>query len=105
MMHIVSINEAGLITRGYHRVIHGVSREELHRLFDRINEICVVESASADRNEFAVDPQEMLKAVGKRDSGDFVFGIHGQNGGFQIARMPAEGNDGVALRCGCCRAF
>ena len=39
MMHIVSIDEPGLITRGYHRVIHGATKEELDRLVARIGEV------------------------------------------------------------------
>ena len=97
MMHIVSIDEPGLITRGYHRVVHGASREEADRLEARIRAVCEVETvALTDRVEMAWRPEDMLKAVGKRDSGDLVFGVHGLDGGFQIARMPAEG-DGVAF--------
>ncbi len=97
MMHIVSIDEPGLITRGYHRVVHGASREEMERLEARIRAVCEVETvAFTDRVEMAWRPGDMLKVVGKRDSGDLVFGVHGLDGGFQIARMPAEG-DGVAF--------
>ena len=97
MMHIVSIDEPGLITRGYHRVIHGASREEMDRLKAQIRAVCEVETVSlTDRVELAWRPGDMLKAVGKRDDGDLLFGIHGLDGMFQIARMPAE-NDGVAF--------
>ena len=97
MMHIVSIDEPGLITRGYHRVIHGASREEMGRLMARIRDVCEVETVSlTDREGMAWRPGDMLTAVGKRDSGDLVFGMHGLDGAFQIARMPAE-DDGVVF--------
>ena len=97
MMHIVSIDEPGLITRGYHRVIHGARRKELQRLIGRISEKCELESVSStDGGGLAWRPGDMLNAVGKRGSGDLVFGIHGLDEGFQIARMPAE-CDGVAF--------
>lgn len=97
MMHIVSIDEPGLITRGYHRVVHDASREEVERLEARIRAVCEVETVSlTNRVEMAWRPGDMLKAVGKRDGGDLVFGMYGLGGVFQIARMPAEG-DGVAF--------
>ena len=96
MMHIVSIDEPGLITRGYHRVIHSAARDELESLIGRIREKCDLETVSlTDGDAMAWRPGDMLQAVGKRDSGDLVFGIYGSDGGFQIARMPAEG-DGVS---------
>ena len=88
MMHIVSIDEPGLITRGYHRVIHGATRDEMRRLVDRIREVCEVEKVSlTDRVDMAWRPGDMLKTVGKRVDGEFVFGIHGLDGGFHIAMM------------------
>ena len=88
MMHIVSIDEPGLITRGYHRVIHGATPAELDRLVKRIMESCEMEEHTL--KGASDDPSsEMLKAVGVRDDGDFVFGIYGLPGGFRIARMRA----------------
>ena len=88
MMHIVSIDEPGLITRGYHRVIHGATKDELARLVNRIETVCEVESVSLSGRS---DPDrfygELLQAVGKRKGDDLVFGIYGSQGGFKIARM------------------
>lgn len=93
MMHIVSINEPGLITRGYHRVIHGATKDELARLMDRIETVCEVESVSlTDRLEMGWRGEDLLKAVGERKDDDFVFGVYGLPGGFKIARMRSAGS-------------
>ena len=86
MMHIVSIDEPGLITRGYHRVIHGATKDELDRLVARIGEMGEIEECSL-AGDAGESPSELLSAVGMRDDGEFVFGIYGLPGGFKIARM------------------
>ena len=96
MMHIVSIDEPGLITRGYHRVIHGATPEELARLVGRIEEVCEVENVSStDGVEMTRRPGDLLSVVGSRDDGEFVFGIHGLPGGFKIARMASVESMGL----------
>ena len=96
MMHIVSIDEPGLITRGYHRVIHGATPEELARLVGRIEEVCEVENvALTDGVGRARRPSDLLSVVGSRDDGEFVFGIHGLPGGFKIARMASVESVGL----------
>ena len=96
MMHIVSIDEPGLITRGYHRVIHGATPEELARLVGRIEEVCEVENVSStDGVEMTRRPSDLLSVVGSRDDGEFVFGIHGLPGGFKIARMASVESMGL----------
>ena len=96
MMHIVSIDEPGLITRGYHRVIHGATPEELARLVGRIEEVCEVENvALTDGVGRARRPNDLLSVVGSRDDGEFVFGIHGLPGGFKIARMASVESMGL----------
>ena len=94
MMHIVSIDEPGLITRGYHRVIHGATREELDRLVSRIGEVGEVEECSMDDVD-GESPSELLSAVGTRDDGEFVFGIYGLPGGFKVARVAATASAGL----------
>ena len=86
MMHIVSIDEPGLITRGYHRVIHGATKEELDRLVARIGEVGEVKECPLADGDTA-SAGAMLDAVGTRDDGEFVFGIYGLPGGFKIARV------------------
>ncbi len=93
MMHIVSIDEPGLITRGYHRVIHGATGDELDRLVARIGEIGNV--SLTDRVDMAWRPGDLLNAVGVRDDGEFVFGIYGFPGGFKIARVAATASAGL----------
>ncbi len=93
MMHIVSIDEPGLITRGYHRVIHGATEDELARLVNRIEAVCEVESVSlTDRAEVGWRGGDLLKAIGERKDDDFVFGIYGLQEGFKIARMRSMGS-------------
>ena len=93
MMHIVSIDEPGLITRGYHRVIHGATKDELARLVNRIEAVCEVESFSlTDRTEAGWRGGDLLRAVGERKDDDFVFGIYGLQEGFKVARMQSTGS-------------
>ena len=93
MMHIVSIDEPGLITRGYHRVIHSATPAELARLVDRIETVCEVESVSlTDRVQMGWRYGDLLKTVGERKDDDFVFGVYGLPGGFKIARMRNAGS-------------
>lgn len=91
MMHIVSIDEPGLITRGYHRVIYGATSKELDGLIARIEEVCDVSPANLS-GRGSVD---LLSAIGMREDGEFVFGIYGSDGGFQIARMAALESAGL----------
>ena len=92
MMHIVSIDEPGLITRGYHRVIHGATPEELTRLVDRIGELSDIEVCSTPENASKFRrPDDFLKAIGSRNDGEFVFGVYGLSGGFRIARIRSAG--------------
>ena len=95
MMHIVSIDEPGLITRGYHRVISGASEVELERLVARVSELCDVQPYRRDSGETAaLRPGEMLSAVGTRTDGEFVFGIYGLRDEFLIARMASHPESG-----------
>ena len=88
MMHIVSIDEPGLITRGYHRVIHGASQEELDRLEARISEIGEVEDFSfkANTDDWS-RASGILQALGPNDDGSCAFGVYRGSEGFQIVRM------------------
>ena len=85
MMHIVSIDEPGLITRGYHRVIHGATKDEAVRLLERIEQTCDVEVL--DGEETGPRASDLLNAVGSRDDGEFVFGLYGCPSGLRICRM------------------
>ena len=97
MMHIVSIDEPGLITRGYHRVIHGADEEELNRLIDRIHEVGEVEIVSKPKcGDKEWHFRDLLTAVGMRKDGEFVFGVYGLDGGFCLVRVAAE-DAGVVL--------
>ena len=72
MMHIVSIDEPGLITRGYHRVIHGATPVELDRLVKRLMEVCEVENYAL-KGTGGETPSEMLKVLGTRDDGSLCL--------------------------------
>ncbi len=83
MMHIVSIDEPGLVTRGYHRIVRGAKPEELSALVTRIREVCHL-----DVMDFGVgSAAEAMAAVGVRENGEFVFGIYGLPDGFVVARL------------------
>ena len=94
MMHIVSIDEPGLITRGYHRVVHNISEREMEQLVARISETCTLEPiADVVGGDARRRSRAMLNAVGKRDDGDFVFGLYGLPGGFQLATLRPEATE------------
>ncbi len=96
MMHIVSIDEPGLITRGYHRVIRGAQQSELERLVEHIHQICDVERIRLPASDtLSWRAGDILNAVGKRQNGEVVFGIHGLPDGFRIASLRGETSAGL----------
>ncbi|MEC9292838.1 MAG: DUF1015 domain-containing protein [Chloroflexota bacterium] len=89
MMLLVSFDEPGLITRGYHRLVESATEKEFADLIKTIDRTCYIEewdppaaSTAADRIErFAVE-------LGERKDDEVVFGIYGkEQGRFHIARM------------------
>lgn len=98
MMLMVSFDEPGLITRGYHRLVESASDEEFAAIVKSIESTCDLEEwkpqASAGRSyEEQID--EFSVALGEREGDEVEFGLFAKEpGSFHIARMksppPAE---------------
>ncbi len=86
MMHLVSIGEPGLITRGYHRIVSGASKSELETLKSLIFKSCDVTpwASSGSLGEFTA-------ALNGSDEGSSVFGLYGlEPGVFHTAQFKNE---------------
>lgn len=94
MMHLVSIDEPGLITRGYHRVISGASSDELDAITSLICEVCDVESwdGDVDGSDMSDVLERFVTDLGSRNGDDTVFGLYGAfgNRGFHVAHMRSD---------------
>ena len=89
MMLLVSFDEPGLITRGYHRLVESATDDEFADLIKSIELTCHIHewdpphaSTAADRIErFAIE-------LGERKGDEVVFGLYGkERGKFHIATM------------------
>jgi uncharacterized protein (DUF1015 family) len=91
MMLLVSVDEPGLITRGYHRLVHSATEREIAGLMDAINDTCDLAQWSAPPGlSAAKQVEEFSEALGERESEEVVFGIYSKGvAKFQIARMKA----------------
>jgi uncharacterized protein (DUF1015 family) len=96
MMLMVSFDEPGLITRGYHRLIESPTDDEFAAIVKSIENTCDLEEwASASGGTRAEQIEEFSVALGQREDSEVVFGLHGKvPDKFHIARMkspaPAE---------------
>ena len=99
MMLMVSVDEPGLITRGYHRLVHSATEPEIAGLIDAINDTCDLEHWSAPTGlPVAKQVEEFSEALGERESEEVVFGIYSKGvAKFQIARMKAPPSADNAL--------
>ncbi len=93
MMHLVSIGEPGLITRGYHRLISEASPNELEGLKSQIRDVCDVTPWKSDRrvrNDETLDEfASVLKETGESKR---VFGVYGlDQGAFHVATFKSGG--------------
>ena len=89
IMLLVSFDEPGLITRGYHRLVESATDDEFADLIKSIELTCHIHewdpphaSTAADRIErFAIE-------LGERKDNEVVFGLYGkERGKFHIAKM------------------
>ncbi|MQF80556.1 MAG: DUF1015 domain-containing protein [SAR202 cluster bacterium] len=89
IMLLVSFDEPGLITRGYHRLVESATDDEFADLIKSIELTCHIHewdpphaSTAADRIErFAIE-------LGERKDNEVVFGLYGkERGKFHIATM------------------
>ena len=96
MMLMVSFDEQGLITRGYHRLAEGTTDDEFASLIDSIEATCELEEwTPAAEKSVAQQIEEFSIALGEREADEVTFGLYAKEAGkFHIARMksppPAE---------------
>ncbi|MSQ35047.1 MAG: DUF1015 domain-containing protein [Dehalococcoidia bacterium] len=103
MMMLVCVDEPGLMTLGYHRVIHQATFAELGALRGALADLCdltpwVPPAGSEEAGHGGEPPQgvsplapQMFQdALGDRDGDEVAFGLYGfESGRYHIARMKA----------------
>jgi uncharacterized protein (DUF1015 family) len=97
MMLMVSFDEPGLITRGYHRLVEGATDDEVVAIMNSIEDSCDIEEWSPSEGLSAsAQIEEFSASLGQREGNEVVFGIFAREPGkFHVARMkspPAAGN-------------
>ena len=84
IMLLVSIDQPGLITRGYHRLIHGISVKQGNEILDILKNKCTLydwEGTSAKSTSDFID------LLGKRVDDEVYFGLYGpQVGRFRVVK-------------------
>jgi uncharacterized protein (DUF1015 family) len=98
MMMLVSLDEPGLMTLGYHRVIARTTFEELDLVREAISsnfDLTLWTPTGSETPQAAA--VEFQAALGRRDGAEVVFGLYGyESGKFHVARMrrmPAGANE------------
>jgi uncharacterized protein (DUF1015 family) len=92
MMLMVAIDEPGLITRGYHRLVESTATDdEVAGLIDSITSTCNLEQWIPPAGRSTAEQIEAFQpALGNREGDEVVFGLFGlEPGKFHIARMNA----------------
>ena len=89
IMLMVSFDEPGLITRGYHRLVESATEEEIAGLIDSIDKTCELEEWRAPTGQSSRGQIEAFSvALGDREGDEVVFWLYGKDPGkFHIARM------------------
>lgn len=89
MMLMVSFDEPGLITRGYHRLVESATDDEITGLIDSIENTCELEEWVAPAGQSTVEQIEAFSvALGEREGDEVIFGLYAREPGkFHIARM------------------
>ena len=92
IMMLMAIDEPGLMTLGYHRVIHRATFDELGELREVIAGTCELTlwTPPPDPQDGSgpAAAQQLQDALGSREDGEVVFGLYGlESGKFHIARM------------------
>ncbi|HIF72179.1 MAG TPA: DUF1015 domain-containing protein [Dehalococcoidia bacterium] len=96
IMLMVSFDEPGLITRGYHRLIESATDDEFADIMKSIENTCDLEEWTASDGLSTADQiEEFSVGLGEREGDEVVFGLYAKEAGkFHIARMksppPAE---------------
>ena len=89
MMLLVSFDEPGLITRGYHRLVESPTDNELADLVKSIEETCHIDEWDPPRDLSTTEQIEQFAIeLGERKDDEVVFGLYGKEPGkFHIATM------------------
>ncbi len=96
MMLMVSFDEPGLITRGYHRLIESATDGEFAQIVQTVESTCDLEEWTPEPGESESQKIEAFSvALGERSGDEVVFGLYSKEPDkFHIARMksppPAE---------------
>jgi uncharacterized protein (DUF1015 family) len=96
IMLLVSFDEPGLITRGYHRLVESATDDEFDDILKSIENTCDLEEWTATAGLSTTEQiEEFSVALGEREGDEVVFGLYAKEPGkFHIARMksppPAE---------------
>lgn len=97
MMLMVSFDEPGLITRGYHRMVENATADEVAGLNRLIESTCELEEWTPRPGQSSERQiEEFSVSLGERKGDEVVFGLYAREPGkFHIARMksppPADG--------------
>ncbi|MCI0882485.1 MAG: DUF1015 domain-containing protein [Chloroflexi bacterium] len=89
MMLMVSFDEPGLITRGYHRLVESATDDEVTGLIDSIESTCKLEEWAAPAGRSTAEQIEAFSlALGERKGDEVIFGLYGKEPEkFHIAHM------------------
>jgi len=89
MMLMVSFDEPGLITRGYHRLVESATDDEFAAILKSIENTCDLEEwTSTEGLSTTAQIEEFSVALGRREGNEVEFGLFAKEPGkFHIARM------------------
>jgi len=96
IMLMVSFDEPGLITRGYHRLVESATDDEFAAIIKSVENLCDLEEWSPTAGKSTTDQiEEFSVALGEREGDEVVFGLYSKEAGkFHVATMksppPAE---------------
>jgi uncharacterized protein (DUF1015 family) len=83
---LVSVDEPGLITRGYHRYLENISDDELSGVKQLVREGCRLEEWNPPSGSNEVVADAFMEALGSRQDSEVRFGVIGMElGQFHIA--------------------
>ena len=99
MMLLVSFDEPGLITRGYHRLVESATDNEFAELIKSIELTCHIEEWDPPHAATATDRIERFAIeLGERKGDEVVFGLYGkERGKFHVATMKSPAQAANAL--------
>ena len=94
MMLLVSVDEPGLITRGYHRTIESPTPDELTKIKRNVSRHCELEAWTPPEGGSNAVARAFAAVLGERQGDEVLFGVMGLGpGSYHIARLK-DGNGG-----------